>query len=52
MPDAEIPENASDLEANETQIMKTENISNGTYHMLIAANNSGTDGKFSFGMIE
>ena len=49
---AAIPAKAQTLEPKETQILKAETISNGTYGKLIAVNTSDTDGKFTFAVIE
>ena len=46
--DAQMPDNAETLEPKETRILKAENISDGTYGKLIAANKSDTDGQITF----
>jgi len=43
--DADIPDNAETLEMNQSQIIKSKDISNGTFGLLIAVNETETEGK-------
>ncbi len=50
--EAAIPENAISLNPGETQAIKTESISNGTYGQLIVASQNGSEGAFVVHVLE